>query len=347
MRFLDTQILSRVVIVQTAFLGDVLLTLPMLRALKKQYPVKFLAAVVTPEAAEALSAESCVDELLLYNKRNAEKKNDAFENICREIRRRDFSCSLLPHRSFRSAYMAYRAGVKTRVGFHNSPGAWLYTDRIVYHYAMPEAQRDISLLSVFSANTGMESALFSHTEMKPVKNEEVHIVIAPGSQWKTKMWMTERYGELVAFCAEQGWHIDICGSKKDAEICGEIFSRAASPLVENHCGKTGVPEFSALVRRATAVVCNDSAPIHIANEVGTPVVAIFGPTVPEFGFAPRGTYDQVMQAEGLLCRPCTIHGGARCPLGTHACMREISSEMVIDALHHVVNLQLANADRFS
>src|SRR5579883_1162684 len=126
MRFLDTQILSRVVIVQTAFLGDVLLTLPMLRALKKQYPVKFLAAVVTPEAAEALSAESCVDELLLYNKRNAEKKNDAFENICREIRRRDFSCSLLPHRSFRSAYMAYRAGVKTRVGFHNSPGAWLY-----------------------------------------------------------------------------------------------------------------------------------------------------------------------------------------------------------------------------
>jgi heptosyltransferase-2 len=205
----------------------------------------------------------------------------------------------------------------------------------------------MSLLSVFNMDREPESAWFSPTQMKNVARDDVHVVVAPGSQWKTKMWGADRYDELVAYCVGQGWHVDVCGSRQDVNVCEHIVANTSSPLVENHCGKTGVSEFAEIIRRAVAVVSNDSAPIHIANEVGTPVVAIFGPTVPEFGFAPRGAYDQVVQTDGLLCRPCGIHGAERCPLGTHACMYDIFSESVIDALHHVVNLQLSNADRLS
>lgn len=344
---LDARILSRTLIVQTAFLGDVILTLPLLRNLKNKFPVAFLAVVATPEVAEALSGERCIDELILYDKRNRKRSKDVFSKICDDVRRQDFSCAILPHRSFRSAYLALRAGIKTRIGFHNSPGALFYTDRIRYHYALPEAQRNMRLLSRFEGSRDIETAWFSNAEVKRESGHAPRIVIAPGSQWKTKMWGAEHYGKLAAYCVEQGWNVDICGSGQDAVLCNTIFSSAASPLVENHCGKTGIPEFTELIRRATAVVANDSAPIHLANEVGTPVVAIFGPTVTEFGFAPRGIYDQVVQTEGLVCRPCSIHGDEQCPLGTHACMRDISPEMVISALRHVVNLRLGNANHIA
>jgi heptosyltransferase-2 len=299
--------------------------------------------VATPETADVFERDACVDEVIRFDKRGNVKSS--FGALCAEIRKRDFSCALLPHRSFRSASLAYRAGVGTRIGFHNAPGAFLYTHRAAYHYSIPEAQRNLSLLSAFGAAGALKNAWFSGTELKDIRERDVRVVLAPGSQWETKMWGAERYAELARHCVQEGWRVCLCGSGRDMALCDGIAAQIRSPLVENYCGKTGVQEFMEIVRRAAAVVSNDSAPVHVANEVGTPVVAMFGPTAPEFGFAPRGAYDQIVQVEGLLCRPCAVHGGEQCPVRTHACMKEISSDMVIEALRHVVNLQLENAHR--
>jgi heptosyltransferase-2 len=98
--------------------------------------------------------------------------------------------------------------------------------------------------------------------------------------------------------------------------------------VLNACGALSLRESAALIGRARVLVTNDSAPLHLAQAMGTPTVALFGPTVPAFGFAPLNAGDAALGLEGLACRPCSKHGPARCPLGHHRCMTELSVEQV-------------------
>ncbi|HEX9894642.1 MAG TPA: glycosyltransferase family 9 protein, partial [Gemmatimonadales bacterium] len=88
---------------------------------------------------------------------------------------------------------------------------------------------------------------------------------------------------------------------------------------------------AALIERATVLVTNDSAPLHLAGAVGTPVVALFGPTVPAFGFGPTGAADRVVEVSGLACRPCSTHGPMVCPLGHHRCMIDLPVRSVLAA----------------
>ena len=89
---------------------------------------------------------------------------------------------------------------------------------------------------------------------------------------------------------------------------------------------------TALIQRAGVLVTNDSAPLHFAQAVGTPTVAIFGPTIPGFGFGPRGPGDHALGVDGLACRPCSAHGPAACPLGHHSCMQSLAVETVLRAM---------------
>ena len=102
-------------------------------------------------------------------------------------------------------------------------------------------------------------------------------------------------------------------------------------------GKLSLLESADLIGRCAVLVTNDSAPLHLGMAMRTPVIALFGPTVPRFGFGPRGKHDEVVEQHGLACRPCSIHGGKSCPIGTFDCMRRITPEIV---LNRVQNLSL-------
>ena len=100
----------------------------------------------------------------------------------------------------------------------------------------------------------------------------------------------------------------------------------------NACGRLSLRESAALIGKAAALVTNDSAPLHFAAAAGTPTVALFGPTLPAFGFGPRGPRDVALGVDGLSCRPCSRHGPPRCPLGHHHCLRHLLLEQVVAAL---------------
>src|SRR5262249_39514679 len=101
-------------------------------------------------------------------------------------------------------------------------------------------------------------------------------------------------------------------------------------------GTTDVRDLVALLARARALVVNDSGPGHVASAVGTPVVSIFGPTVPAFGYTPFGGRNVIVEHDGLTCRPCDKHGPQVCPLGHHRCMKEIPPVRVIEGLARVL-----------
>ena len=123
------------------------------------------------------------------------------------------------------------------------------------------------------------------------------------------------------------------GGPEDRAL-GEAIVAAARGRGWNATGELTLRESAALIEAAEVLVTNDSAPLHLASGVGTRVVALFGPTVPAFGFGPVGAADRVVEVEGLSCRPCSRHGPQVCPLGHHRCMRELSVERVVHAIRH-------------
>ncbi|MBM2841153.1 MAG: hypothetical protein HW412_1681, partial [Bacteroidetes bacterium] len=118
------------------------------------------------------------------------------------------------------------------------------------------------------------------------------------------------------------------GGKEDAALCEEIGNAISPVNVLNAAGELSLLQSAELIRQCILLVSNDSAPMHLAVGVRTPVVAIFGATVPRFGFAPRGKRDIVAEINDLLCRPCSIHGGDRCPIKTFVCMNDLSPQLV-------------------
>jgi heptosyltransferase-2 len=156
------------------------------------------------------------------------------------------------------------------------------------------------------------------------------VAVAPGSVWNTKRWPADRFADLVRRLNAARLPVVLVGGKDDVPLCDEIARAAGHPAVLNVAGRLSLLQSAELIRRCRLVVSNDSAPMHLAVAMRVPVVAIFGATVPSFGFSPAGPRDVVVETGGLSCRPCGIHGGKRCPVGTFECMLAIDTARVFD-----------------
>jgi heptosyltransferase-2 len=151
--------------------------------------------------------------------------------------------------------------------------------------------------------------------------------LAPGSVWATKRWPAERFAGLARrLIVETGAQIYLLGGQSDAGLCARLAREIGEACI-NTAGKLTLRQSAALLDRCQILVSNDSAPTHLGVATRCKVITIFGPTVPAFGFAPFGDGHVVIE-KSLPCRPCSSHGSKRCPIGTHACMLEISSEEV-------------------
>jgi heptosyltransferase-2 len=151
------------------------------------------------------------------------------------------------------------------------------------------------------------------------------IALAPGSVWATKRW--PYYTELARALSADG-RIVIVGGAEDSSLALEI--RSAVPDAVDATGALPLLASAELIGRCSVIVTNDSAPLHLASAMGTPTVAIFGPTVPDFGFGPLAPSRVVVGHETLTCRPCHRHGPRRCPLTHFRCMRELTPELVAE-----------------
>jgi heptosyltransferase-2 len=156
------------------------------------------------------------------------------------------------------------------------------------------------------------------------------IAVAPGAAHATKRWPVEHWRQLVHRVATRGIQVVIVGSVEDAAVAAAIGQGSGSG-VANVAGRFGLQSTGALLRRSAAVVSGDTGVMHMATAVGTPIIALFGPTVRAFGFFPYADRAQVLEL-GLPCRPCSSKGGPRCPLGHHLCLRSISPDAVYQAL---------------
>lgn len=321
-----------VIVIQTAFLGDVVLTTPLLDVLARQFgPVD---VVTTPGAAALLETHPSVHRVLRHDKHGAARGIRGVLELSAAIRAGGYTRAYLPHQSWRSGLATWLAGVPERIGFADAPARWSYTARVTRPADRHETERMVALaghsgpqrpsLGLTSADHGAANAwLESHGVTAPF------VALAPGSIWGTKRW--GKYPELAA-----GLDLDVVviGGPEDGALADEIL--AAAPRARSAVGALPLRSSAALIARAAALVTNDSLPMHLAQVTGTPTVAIFGPTVPAFGFGPTGPSDQIVELAGLACRPCSRHGPMRCPLGHHRCMQDLDVLHVAGALRAIL-----------
>ena len=323
-----------VLVIQTAFLGDVVLTTPLLTRLAARHgPVD---VVTTPAAAELISAHPAVRRGISYDKRGVDRGIGGFRRLTERLAAGRYSAAYLPHRSWRSAALALCAQIPERIGFDDSPAALLYTTRVPRARGGYESARLLPLAGPASARDPEAEVRVALTAADREAADRwlrergiaaPFIAVAPGSIWGTKRW--QGYADLVGKLTQP---VVVLGSEADAPLAGEVAA-AAPGRAHSAAGALSLRESAALIERARLLVTNDSAPLHLASGVGTPVVAVFGPTTPAQGFGPLQGRGVVVQESGLWCRPCSPHGPQQCPFGHHACMRQIGVERVLDAIN--------------
>ena len=324
-------------VIQTAFLGDVVLTTPLLEALAMRHgPVDI---VTTPAAASLVETHPAVRRVIPYDKRGADRGLPGLIRLVRTLRAGRYDVAYLPHRSLRSAALARLAGIPRRVGFEDG---WrsLYTERRGRPKQGHEIDRLLGLGGIAASPRARPSLHITVADRAATEEflrahgiHEPFVALAPGSIWGSKRW--PYYRELAERLAERASIVTV-GGPEDAALGAQVVMAAEEGggrwRAANTCGALTLRQSAELIRRAAVLVTNDSAPLHLAQAVETPTVAIFGSTVPAFGFGPRGPRDAVVELAGLPCRPCSAHGPPVCPLGHHRCMKSLTVEDVLQAI---------------
>lgn len=283
-----------------------------------------------------------------------EKGNSkSYSNLAQELSGLQYSLLIAPHESLTTALWVRKIQADQKISFYHWWNRFFYTDRIAKPKQMPEAFRQISLLSNLDLELKAHLAesskqnWFAESPLLPAPpawasakifsgqpNVAKKIAFFPGSVWETKKWTENGFIELARKYTQMGYQIILMGSAFESDLCQRI--QRAVPECENRAGLDSVEDGLKILKDMRAVVCNDSGGQHLAALAGAPVLTIFGPTVLAQGFRPWSDHSATAEFSGLKCRPCGAHGHQQCPLGTHECMKSLSSLLVSHKLDQLL-----------
>ncbi len=333
---------------QTAFLGDAVLTLPLLHTLAAAYPDAQIDMYVRQGVEPLFAAQKELRHIRGFAKRGAHRGMSGAMAMGSFLREQKYDILVSAHRSFRSALVAIISGINLRVGY-DTP---LY-NRLAYTHTVPrrfEQLEEIERLLQLVRPLGVTHKITTpRLDLSPDAMAETDnfyhayiqgacIGLHPGSVWPTKRWPAQYFAQVADMAAEQGLRVIIFGGPGEEKTAQEVIdatrTQTRSALL-NMAGKLNLQELASFISRLDAYLTNDSGPMHISWILGTPTVALFGPTVKELGFFPRGPHTRVLQTE-VDCRPCGLHGGRTCRPGHHRCMREITPQLAWNTMQNIM-----------
>lgn len=345
---MDSRLREKILVVQTSFIGDTVLTLPLLREIKRRFPGAKLSLLCTPAGCELLSAYPIVDEIIVDEKKGADRGWRGLWRKAKFLRAQRFTLALCPHKSFRSGLLLFLARIPCRVGFAQSKSAFLFHVRVQRNAERHDVERTLSILEGLGIRTDdcerapdlpMSASLAEGVTRQllaaGVDTTKMLIGIHPGSVWATKRWSAEGFSRLIGLLRETyPCEILLFGGSEDAEVVAKVQKLCGGCAV-SLVNTISLRELPAALSLCKVLITNDSGPMHVAVARHVPVVAIFCATTPELGFYPYSARAIVVEKD-LPCRPCSSHGSRRCPLGTEDCIRLIRAEDVFQAVERLL-----------
>ncbi len=330
-----------VLAVRFSSIGDVLLTTPLLRAIRRRHPGGRITVLTKAAYAPLVGDNPHVDEVISF------RPDQPLPGLAAPIRAAGYTHLLDLHDNLRSrvlralvpgpwhGYPKYRAARALLI--HGK------RDRYPVHRPVAEryfaAARDLDVRpdgeppEFFLGETAVREAA-AWLETAGLGATRSLVAVAPGAAHATKRWPVEHWRVLVDRIVGAGMDVVVVGGATDADVADAVAAGRGSRS-RTAAGQFGLQVTGAALRRAKALVSGDTGVMHMAASVGTPVIALFGPTVEAFGFFPYTTRAEILQVD-LSCRPCSSQGGPTCPLGHHHCMLHLTPDSVYEAVRRSV-----------
>ena len=335
---------DKILVIQTAFIGDAILTLPMLQELKRMNPDFLIDVIGIPSTEEIFAASPAVNEVIVLDKRGKHKNIFDLNRFCREIRKKNYSRIYSPHRSFRSSFIVFQSGVRETYGFNVNSLSYGYKYLIEYKEADHEVQRNLSLIG--ADVTGENWKIRPLVNISKEQQEKVScflsdnklnafITVAPGSIWQTKIYPSDYYQRIISHFCNKGLKVILAGSEKDADLCNQLAEKRSDVI--NTAGKFSIIEMIELLKYSKILICNDSAPTHFGQCADIPVLTLYCSTTPSFGFYPYSKKSAYLSYDDLFCKPCGIHGRTECPIKTFECGLNLKPASIIQKIEEMIN----------
>jgi len=327
--------MKSVLLIQTAFIGDLILSTVLIENLHLQYPNARIDFLVRKGNEEVLQSHPHVRNVLTWDKKKG--KYRSLLSLIKQIRAEQYDLVINVQRYAATGFLTGLSRGKITIGYDKNPLSFLFTKKVKHiagTTAQPvhETERCNQLLQTITSTPVTKPGLYpSAADYAAIRKyqQEPYLVLAPGSVWFTKQVPVSKWTAILK-------HLPICqkiyiiGTKKEQAVATAIMNELpAYTNIESLAGSLSILQSAALMQGALFNLANDSAPLHIASAVNAPVIALFCSTIPGFGFTPLSDESYIVQAEAQLsCRPCGSHGKAACPKRHFDCANLINDERV-------------------
>ncbi|WP_081867795.1 glycosyltransferase family 9 protein [Hymenobacter sp. IS2118] len=327
-------------LIQTAFIGDVILMTALLEHLHGTEPATPVDVLVRRGNEGLLAGHPYVRQVLIWDKKH--RKYAALWQLLLQIRAARYGRVATLQRFASTGFLTAFSRAPERIGFAKNPLSRFFTRREphVIGDGTHEVIRNLRLLAPSLQGAAGEHAALprlypsaaDEAAAAPLAAAGPYVCIAPTSVWFTKQYPEAKWLELLAGLPAH-WRVYLLGGPPDVAACARLAAASGRPEVSSLAGKLSLLASAALMRGAVMNYVNDSAPMHLCSAVGAPVTAIFCSTVPAFGFGPLSPVSFVVQtSEALPCRPCGLHGHGACPQGHFRCAHTIEITQLLAPL---------------
>jgi heptosyltransferase-2 len=320
---------SRVVVLQPAFLGDVVFAGPLTRAMAERWPDAEIRFVARPPAHEIARVLPGVTAVEVYDKRGQDAGLSGLRRVAARLRAFAPDLVVSLHESPRTALLAWLTGAPRRLGPAGGFGAMGHT-QVESVDGLPFVDRSCAMARALDLTPHPTLELRLSAEAVAARRRELPAHLAaliPGSEWETKRWPITHGAELVRTLRAEGRQVVLLGSPAERELCAQLNALAEGACLDLSGNR--VEEALLVLAACETAVGGDSGLTHAARALGIPTVALFGPTSPlRHRAGPRDRF----VALGLPCAPCSDHGDRRCPLGHHRCLVDLSAGRVAAAM---------------
>ncbi len=327
--------MEKILLVQTAFIGDVILATPLVEKLHEYFPEAQIDFLLRKGNEPLLDNHPFIHEVLVWDKKTNKYPN--LLRLIRTVRSRRYDLVVNLQRFFSSGLLTVLSGAKTTVGFDKNPLSALFSKSARHRIGtkeqtVHEIERNHSLILPWTDHQAAKPKIYpSSKDFAKVILAKKYICIAPATVWFTKQLPLEKWQKMMDGVGEDTT-IFLLGGPADRELCETLKSLSAHPDVQNLAGKLSILESAALMKGALMNFVNDSAPLHLTSAVNAPVTAVYCSTAPHLGFTPLSDQSFIVETTELLsCRPCGLHGRKACPKRHFKCS-EIAVERLLSKL---------------
>ncbi len=329
------KILNKILIIQTAFIGDAILATALVEKLKIFYPNTKIDVLVRNGNESIFNTNPNVNNVIVWDK--SKNKYKSLINTIFYVRKQKYDIVINAQRFFSTGLITTMSNAPIKSGFKKNPLSFFLQNKAEHKInGEHEIDRNQNLIAFITDGKAFKPRIYisdsANYAVRKYKNQK-YFCIAPASVWFTKQFPESKWVEFIN-SLNNDIIVYLVGSKTDSELCERIIEKSNENVI-NLCGKLSLIESAALMKDAVINFVNDSSPLHICSAVDAPVVAVFCSTVPRFGFGPIGKNGTVVEvAEPLACRPCGLHGKTKCPEKHFNCAHNISVSQLLNCIPH-------------